>query len=59
VAPGGCFLGSTNLLTIAMGFGFSIFFLVYAAASFSGGLACWFQKKCQARGDSSKWRCHV
>jgi hypothetical protein len=37
VAPGACFLGSTNLLNIAMAFGFSIFVLVYAAASFSGG----------------------
>jgi hypothetical protein len=29
-------LGSTNLLNIALAFGFSIFVLVYAAASFSG-----------------------
>lgn len=34
--PGACFLGSTNLLNIAMAFGLSIFVLVYAAASFSG-----------------------
>ncbi|WIA16081.1 hypothetical protein OEZ85_012806 [Tetradesmus obliquus] len=37
VEPGACFLGSTNLLNIAMAFGLSIFVLVYAAASFSGG----------------------
>jgi hypothetical protein len=38
VVPGACFLGSTNLLNIALAFGFSIFVLVYAAASFSGSL---------------------
>jgi hypothetical protein len=38
VEPGACFLGSTNLLNIAMAFGFSIFVLVYPAASFSGEL---------------------
>lgn len=36
-APGSCFLGSTTLLNIAFGFGFSIFIAVYVAASFSGG----------------------
>ena len=36
-APGSCFLGSTTLLNIAFGFGFSIFICVYVAASFSGG----------------------
>jgi glycerol uptake facilitator-like aquaporin len=30
-------LGSSNLLNIALAFGLSIFVLVYAAASFSGG----------------------
>ena len=35
-APGSCFLGSTTLLNIAFGFGFSIFIAVYVAASFSG-----------------------
>eukprot|EP00879_Flechtneria_rotunda_P028764 GHRR01030984.1.p1 GENE.GHRR01030984.1~~GHRR01030984.1.p1 ORF type:complete len:309 (+),score=86.99 GHRR01030984.1:184-1110(+) len=37
VVPGACFLGSSNLLNIALAFGFAIFVLVYAAASFSGG----------------------
>jgi len=37
VAPGACFLGSTNLLNIAFGFGLSIFVLVYATANISGG----------------------
>ncbi|KAF6266093.1 plasma membrane intrinsic protein [Scenedesmus sp. NREL 46B-D3] len=37
VEPGACFLGSSNLLNIALSFGLSIFVLVYAAASFSGG----------------------
>jgi hypothetical protein len=36
--PGACFLGSSNLLNIALAFGLSIFVLVYAAASFSGAL---------------------
>ncbi len=33
---GSCFLGTGNVLNIAMAFGFSIFVLVYCAASFSG-----------------------
>ena len=37
-APGSCFLGSTTLLNIAFGFGFSIFIAIYVAASFSGML---------------------
>eukprot|EP00878_Enallax_costatus_P001813 GHUV01001971.1.p1 GENE.GHUV01001971.1~~GHUV01001971.1.p1 ORF type:complete len:322 (+),score=44.83 GHUV01001971.1:32-997(+) len=37
VVPGACFLGSTNLLSIALAFGLAIFILVYASASFSGG----------------------
>ncbi|KAK9814313.1 hypothetical protein WJX72_003829 [[Myrmecia] bisecta] len=38
VVPGSCFIGNTtNILTIAFGFGYSIFVLVYAASSFSGG----------------------
>ena len=45
VEPGACFLGSTNLLNIAMAFGLSIFVLVYAAASFSGKHT---GRKCQA-----------
>lgn len=36
VVPGACFLGTTNVLNIAMAFGLAIFVLVYAAASFSG-----------------------
>ena len=36
VVPGACFLGTTNVLNIALAFGLSIFVLVYAAASFSG-----------------------
>ncbi|CAL8463399.1 g2933 [Coccomyxa elongata] len=35
-AYGSCFLGTGNVLNIAMAFGFSIFVLVYCAASFSG-----------------------
>ena len=34
---GSCALEESRLLTIALSFGFSIFVLVYAAASFSGG----------------------
>ncbi|CAL8463398.1 g2932 [Coccomyxa elongata] len=34
---GTCFLGTGNVLNIALAFGFSIFVLVYCAASFSGG----------------------
>lgn len=34
---GTCFLGTSNVLNIAIAFGFSIFVLVYCAASFSGG----------------------
>ncbi|KAK9917142.1 hypothetical protein WJX75_001261 [Coccomyxa subellipsoidea] len=34
---GTCFLGTANVLNIALAFGFSIFVLVYIAASFSGG----------------------
>jgi hypothetical protein len=37
VRPGACFLGSSNLIIIALAFGMSIFVLVYASASFSGG----------------------
>ncbi len=33
---GTCFLGTSNVLNIAIAFGFSIFVLVYCAASFSG-----------------------
>jgi hypothetical protein len=40
VIPGACFLGTTNVLNIALAFGLSIFVLVYAAASFSGELHC-------------------
>lgn len=36
VRPGACFLGTANVLNIALAFGLSIFVLVYAAASFSG-----------------------
>ena len=37
VVPGSCFIGNTTtLLNIAFAFGFSIFAMVYAAASFSG-----------------------
>lgn len=37
VKPGSCFLQSTTLLNIALSFGFSLFAVVYFAASFSGG----------------------
>jgi hypothetical protein len=40
VEPGACFIGTTNVLNIALAFGLSIFILVYALASFSGGVAC-------------------
>ncbi len=36
VEPGSCFLGSTNLVNIALAFGGAIGILVYCAASFSG-----------------------
>lgn len=50
VVPGSCFIGNTTtLLNIAFAFGFSIFAMVYAAASFSGEAligCCHSQMRC-------------
>ena len=64
---GSCILAESRVFTIAASFGFSIFVLVYVAASFSGeSLApwsilvagCpWVAAQCPTTGDMRTWRC--